>query len=79
MRALPVKVGIYPEQSVSVEVNTESIGPAQLMLSDFSHVSAIPKCSGNIGALHSVFHPVRKKQPPKMHILNHIYLRYETL
>lgn len=60
-KALPVKVSIYPEESVSVEVYAETIGPAQLVLPNFGHISAVTKCSGNIRTLHGILHPVREK------------------
>lgn len=62
---MPVKVSIHPEKSVSVEVYAETIWPAQLVLPDFGHVSAITKCSCYIRTLHGIFHPVWEKQPPK--------------
>lgn len=60
-KAIPVKVSIYPEESVSVEVYAETIGPAQLVLSDFGHISAVTKSSGNVRTLHGILHPVREK------------------
>lgn len=60
-KALPVKVSIYPEESVSVEVYAETIGPAQLVLPDFGHISAVTKSSGNVRTLHGILHPVREK------------------
>lgn len=60
-KSLPVKVSIYPEESVSVEVYAETIGPAQLVLPDFGHISAVTKSSGNVRTLHGILHPVREK------------------
>lgn len=60
-KAIPVKVSIYPEESVSVEVYAETIGPAQLVLPDFGHISAVTKSSGNVRTLHGILHPVREK------------------
>lgn len=57
-KALPVKVSIYPKESVSVEVYAETIGPAQLVLPDFGHISAVTKRSGNVRTLHGILHPV---------------------
>lgn len=60
-KSLPVKVCIHPEEPVSVEVDAETVWPAQFIFPDFCHIGAVTKCPSNVRTLHGVFHPVREK------------------